>query len=62
MSSVLASKKETPMQRALACSFSKSIWRRRMFPLYEGEAPVRAKSSTYEIIRARGTLKWRGKM
>jgi len=31
-----------------------------MLPLYEGEAAVRAKSSTYEIIRPRGTLKWRG--
>jgi len=31
-----------------------------MLPLYEGEAAVCAKSSTYEIIRPRGTLKWRG--
>jgi len=58
--SVLATEKETPMRRALASSFSKSPWRRRMLPLYEGEAAVRAKSSTNEIIRPRGTLKWRG--
>jgi len=31
-----------------------------MLPLYEGEAAVRAKSSTYETIRPLGTLKWRG--
>jgi len=51
MSSVLATEKETPMRRASASSFSNSFWRRRMLPLYEGEAAVRAKSSTYEIIR-----------
>jgi len=60
MSSIWAIEKETPMRRALASSFSKTLWRRRMLPLYEGEAPVRAKSSTYEIIRPQGILKWRG--
>jgi len=28
------------MRRALASSFSKSLWRRRMLPLYEGKAAV----------------------
>jgi len=60
MSSVLATEKETPMARALASSFAKSSWRRWMVPLYEGEAVVMAKSSTYEISRPRGILKWRG--
>jgi len=31
-----------------------------MLPLYEGDAAVRAKSSTYEIIRPRRILKWSG--
>jgi len=60
MSCVLVTEKETPMWRALASSFSKSSWRRWMLTLYEGEVAVRAKSSTYEIIRPRGTLKWKG--
>ena len=47
------------MRRALASGFSKSSWRRQMLPQYEGEAAVRAQSSRYEIIRPRGTLKWR---
>jgi len=46
MSSVLATEKETPMRRALASGLSKSSWRGRMLPLYEGEVAVRAKSST----------------
>jgi len=40
MSSLLATEKETPMRRALASSFSKRSWRRRMLPLYEGKAAV----------------------
>jgi len=31
-----------------------------MLPLYDMEAAVRAKSSTYEISRPLGILKWRG--
>jgi len=60
MSSVLATEKETPMQRALASSLLKSLWSQRMLPLYEGEAAGRAKSSMYEIIRPQGTWNWRG--
>jgi len=60
MSSVLSTEKEMPRLMAFPSSLSKSSWRRRMLPRYEREAAVRAKSSTYEISRHRGTLKSRG--
>jgi len=57
ISSVFAIENETLMRRDRVSSFSKSFWRRRMLPRYEGEAAVRAKSSTYEISKPLGVLK-----
>ena len=56
MSSVLATEIETPVLRALPSGFAKSACRQRMLTLDAGEASLRAKLSTYEIIRPRGTL------
>ena len=60
MSSVFGTEKEIPRRDTLISSFSKRSWRRRMFPQYERDATVRAKSSTYDIIRPRRILKCRG--
>ena len=60
MSSVLRTEKDMTRRRALASRVPKSFWRRQMFPQYEREATVRAKSSKYEIIRPQGILKCTG--
>jgi len=46
MSSVLGTEKDKPMSQPLVAMVEKSPWSRRMFPLWEGEATVTAKSST----------------
>jgi len=41
MSSVLATEKETPRQKAFASNFSKSSWRQWILPQYKRKAAVR---------------------
>jgi len=60
ISSVFGTEKEIPSRDALISSLPKSSWRRRMFPRYERDATVRAKSSTYDTIRPRGIPKCKG--
>jgi len=47
----LGTKKDTPMSRPFAARVGKRLWSWCMLPLWEGEATVIEKSSTYEIRR-----------
>ena len=54
MSSVLGAEKDMPMSRPFAAMVEKALCSWRMLPLWEGEATVIEKSSTYEIMRPLG--------
>jgi len=60
ISSLLGTEKETPISRPFVDMMEKSPCRWRMFSLWEVEATVREKWSTYEIMRPLGIDMWRG--
>ena len=59
MSSVFGTEKEASSSEAFPEIFKKRSCRRRMLDLCDGDATVREKSSTYEIMMPVGVRKWR---